>query len=301
MFSRLRTMSVKRVAIVIAVLAGALLAFPQVASAIVTEEVRNDLPIALDGEVWAVEQVGNFVFVGGNFTQVQVSRDGPIVDQATLFAYDIDTGVFVDSFRPEFGRADGVPEVRAIQPAPDGSGLYVGGNFGTINDGTDGVARVRNRIALLDGLTGRLDRNFSNGGVNAQVNSLALDNFGRLYVGGNFTVGLDLAPDRPPIEQSVRGLARFDGTSAAFDTGFRYESRQDIGRIVDGERTFGVSRIAFTPDGSHLFVAHRGEELRDVTRGEVLDSPGLARIEIGANFHRARQYRALFPLSLIHI
>ena len=299
MISRLRTTTVRwRVALFAVVLAGAAAIFPAVASAIVTDQPRIDVPIALDGEVWSVEQVGNFVVVGGNFTQVQVSRDGPIVDQAALFAYDLDTGVFVDSFRPEIGRIDGVPEIRDIQSTPDGSGLYIGGAFNTVADVPGGEVRNRNRIALLDSLTGRLDRNFARGGVNAQVNDLELDQWGRLYAGGNFTIGLDLSPDRPPIEHALRGIARFDAETAEFDTGFRYETQVDIGRPIAGnntDRNFGVARVVLHPNGQDLYVAHRGAELHDAVSGEVFDSPGIASIRISQDSHSAVPYKALYP------
>ena len=177
MISQLRTVSVRtRVFAVLAVLAGTLFVFPQIASAVVTENPRRDLPIALDGEVWAVEQVGDFVVVGGNFTQVQISRDGPIVDQAAIYAYHIDSGTFLDSFRPIIGRNNGnLPEIRSIVPTPDNTGLYIGGAFNSVDDRSDGNVRVRDRIALLELSTGRLDRLFSLSGVCLLYTSDAAD------------------------------------------------------------------------------------------------------------------------------
>ena len=49
MISKLRTMSVRtRVILVGTLIAGAFAIFPQIASAVVTENPRRDLPIALD-------------------------------------------------------------------------------------------------------------------------------------------------------------------------------------------------------------------------------------------------------------
>lgn len=269
----------------------------QIANAIVTEEVRLDIPIALDGEVWAVEQVGNSVVVGGNFTQVQTERDGPIVDQAGIFAYDLDSGRFIESFRPILATAnDAVVEVRDIVPAPDGRSIYIGGRFTTVDDRTDGVARVRNRLALLDVRTGALDRNFAQAGVDALVLSMDIGRNGFLYVGGNFQTVFDLAPGRPPINQEVGGLARFDAATGAFDTTFRYNSQEFIGRTFDGVQTPGVVKVVFNPSKTRLFVAHRGAEIFDVSRNFVRDSPGIARFIIGdATVHGTTEYKLLYP------
>ena len=175
----------RRVAIVLTVLTGLVVTGAAVAGAIVPEQPRLDTPIALNGEVWAVEQVGNAVVVGGNFTQVQTVRDGPIINQAGIYAYDIDSGILLDDFLPTLGVNNGTPEIKALQPAADGKSVYIGGKFTTIDDHTDDRIRVRNRIAKLDVTTGRLDRNFARGGVDAKV--LTLELVGNdLYVGGNF-------------------------------------------------------------------------------------------------------------------
>jgi len=278
-------------------MAGALfLTAPTVAGAIVTEQPRTDLPIALDGQVWAVEQVGTAIVVGGNFTQVQTSPGGPIVNQAAIYAYDLDSGTYLENFQPILGGViDGLVEVRSIEPTPDGDAVYIGGRFNTIDDRSDGNVRVRNRIAKLSLSDGRLDRNFSLTGFDASVLDLELDNFGRVYAGGNFTTAFDLAPNRPPIEQTVRGLARIDGVTGAFDTGFRYESRGDIGREFEGFRTPGVVAMEFDPARRLLFVAHRGDHLFNAATNEVIDSPGLARIVIEENSHFVNTYKALHP------
>ena len=66
---------------------------------VVPDTVRRDLPVTLDGRVRAHAQVGNRVFVGGDFTQVELP-DGTVVNQPFLFAYDINSGAFDTSFRP---------------------------------------------------------------------------------------------------------------------------------------------------------------------------------------------------------
>ena len=281
------------VALIIGVLA---ILIPTVAGALVPETVRRDLPIVLDGEVWDVVQVGNTIVVGGNFTQVQTTRDGPIVDQAAIFAYDADTGRFLEDFRPTLISFNNIAEVRDIEATADGAGVYIGGRFNAIDDGSDGRVRDRNRLARLNLSDGRLDRNFAQAGVDARILSLELVD-GRLYAGGNFLTVLDLAPGRPPINQPVRGLARFDATTGQFDTTWRYESQDDIGRLdaITNLRTHGVARLAQA--GDNLIVVHRGARMVDVTRNSSVDAAGIALIRIRgrANNQGVLPFVALFP------
>ena len=47
---------------------------------IVNDLARRELPVVLDGEVFAHAQVGNRIFVGGDFQQVRL-RDGSVITQ----------------------------------------------------------------------------------------------------------------------------------------------------------------------------------------------------------------------------
>ena len=286
--------------LVLSLIATLLTIAPTPAEAIVTEEVRTDTPIALDGEVWDVEQVGNAVVVAGNFTRVQTSRNGPIVDQAGIFAYDLDSGQFLDHFRPVLANRPGSEkpvEIKDLEAAEDGRSVYLGGRFVSIDDGTDGQVRTRNRIAKIDVTNGRLDRNFAQGGVDAKVLSISLSN-GVLYVGGIFTQVYDTAPGRPPIFRDVRGLARFDAQTGLYDTTFHIETHVDEGRNVGGGRMYGVARVDVTPNGQMLVVAHRGRELRDINRNVTYERPGLAIIDLTtAGGPRVSSFRALYPVA----
>ncbi len=298
-----------RVLIVLSLMAAVVVAFPSILQAIVTETPRRDTPIVLDGQVWAVEQVGNNVVVGGNFTQVQTSRGGPIVNQRGIFAYDINSGQFIEGFRPTLGSQSGTVDVRDIVPAPDGNRFYIGGRFTTVNDGSDGVTRSRNRIAMLDVRNGRVDRNFAQAGVDAAVLSLDLSANGQLYAGGNFINAFDLAPGRPPIIQQVRGLARFDATTGQFDPSFRYETQEDIGAVADittgrpsnvfngnFQHAFGVSRVQLNPQENLLVVTHRGAQLVDTTRNQSFDAAGIGVIALNpGGGHNVTGFRALHP------
>jgi len=295
--SLIPTPVVRRIAVVFAILITLVVTGALVAEAIVTDEVRTDTPIVLDGEVWDMEQIGNVVVVAGNFTKVQTSHGGPIVDQAGLFAYEIDSGIFLDYFRPTLttNNPANPVEVRDLEPAADGRSVYFGGRFTTVDDGTDDKVRVRNRIAMIDVTSGRLDRNFARGGVDAKVWSLEL-NEGLLYASGLFTKVYDTDIGRPPLEHDVRFLARFDAVTGGFDPDFRLESHVDIGQSWAGVRGYGIIRATVSNNGKYLALLHRGEEIHNALTGEVFEAPGIALIDLK---HRGSWevtgFRALYP------
>ncbi|MGO0577068.1 fibrinogen-like YCDxxxxGGGW domain-containing protein [Ornithinimicrobium panacihumi] len=99
----------------------------------------------LNTEVQAFAQVGQTVYVGGNFSQVQRDSAGrDVVARRFLAGFDVSTGELVTSFAPVL---DG--QVKALAALPDGR-LAVGGTFTTV----DGQARPG--LAFLDPVTGAL-------------------------------------------------------------------------------------------------------------------------------------------------
>lgn len=125
-----------------------------------------------DGIVWAQARVGNRIVVGGSFTQVELP-DGTLVDQPYLFAYDIESLAFDFGFDPVVEDA-----VLALEADPDGSGIYVGGQFKQI----DGAWRLRFAKLTNDG---EVDLGFS-ADVDARVMAIAADTQ-RVYIGGAFS------------------------------------------------------------------------------------------------------------------
>ena len=59
---------------------------------LVPESPNRNVPVVLDGQVNTHAQVGNRIFVGGDFQQVE-RPDGSVITQAHVFAYDINTGL----------------------------------------------------------------------------------------------------------------------------------------------------------------------------------------------------------------
>lgn len=140
------------------------------------------LPTGGEGytEVQAFAQVGNTMFVGGNFRHVRRGAADSPQPQVALAALDATTGEFVPTFRPVL---DG--QVKSLLGLPDGT-LVVGGEFSTVN-GNPHAGIVR-----LDATTGQVlpgwDLQLTNrltGGI-VSVRALGFDGT-HLYMGGAFT------------------------------------------------------------------------------------------------------------------
>lgn len=132
--------------------------------------------VQIDGVGWSQAIVGNRVFVGGEFTTARPAGSAPGVDtvgRKNFLAYDITTGV-LDGFNPWVNAA-----VLTVAASPDGSRVYIGGQFTTANGST------RNRIAAYDVSTGKLVADFAPN-LNGPVRSLFVT-ADRVFVGGSFT------------------------------------------------------------------------------------------------------------------
>ena len=138
---------------------------------LVGEAPRRDVPVVLDGDVRAHAQIGDRIFVGGEFQQVQ-RPDGTIIDQPNIFAYNINTGLLDENFRPVVNNG-----VFALEVNPRGDALYAGGRFTTWDDSFVG------RIAKLNAF-GDLDISFQ-ATASALVRDLAVTN-DDVYLAGDF-------------------------------------------------------------------------------------------------------------------
>jgi len=215
---------------------------------VVPETPRTNTPIVLDGKVRAHAQVGNRIFVGGDFQQVELPN-GSVITQPYLFAYDIDTGLLDPNFRPVLNK-----QVRSLEATPAGDGLYVGGQFSSWD------ASFPLRIAKLDAL-GNLDPSF-NATADARVQSIAARG-DKVFIGGDFNNVSGAAH---------RGIAALDATTGAVDAGFSI----DIGSSVSGSQL--AKTVLLTNDGNTLFVMHYGSTIEGQVREAV------AKIDVsGAN------------------
>ncbi|MEZ5228697.1 MAG: hypothetical protein R2710_19140 [Acidimicrobiales bacterium] len=157
---------------------------PNTASAQLSPEATSDWGVtgnlfgtqsdSIDAEVFATEQIGNIVYMGGRFTS---ATNGNVTEpQVAIAAFDASTGDFLTSWRPTLDGA-----VYALEASPDGTRLFVGGDFETVNGTPTGGL-----VALVPA-TGAIDTTWAGriGGYNL-VRSLDVGH-GYLYAGGGFT------------------------------------------------------------------------------------------------------------------
>ena len=210
---------------------------------LVSELARRDVPVVLDGEVRAHAQVGDRIFVGGDFQQVQLT-DGSVITQPYIFAYDINTGLLDPNFLPVVNNT-----VNSLETTNTGDGLYVGGRF--FRWEADGAVSFPGRVAKLDA-TGAIDRGFR-GGASAVVMSI-------VHVGDDVYIGGDF---KTVDGESVRGLARLDEDNGDVDTSFNL----NLGDSVAGSQL--VRRLVAHPNGSELFALHYADEVAGELREAV--------------------------------
>jgi len=182
-----------------------------------------------NGQVYAIAQSGNTIYVGGKFTSIRACPPGTACPGGTVrvlnvAALDATTGAAIKTFKPQI-QGDGA---RVYALAVSGNDLYIGGKFTAV----DGTPRLN--LAAVDLTTGALDPAVDHRiGVDTTDPILGmLAAGGKVYVAGYFT--------------SVDGLAR--SHLAAFD--------------ADGSldpawrpRTAGRARaLTTTCDGSSIIV-----------------------------------------------
>jgi hypothetical protein len=181
---------------------------------------------------------GSSVFVGGEFATISgVARIG-------LAKLDLATGAADPNFIAHTNSY-----VKDLAVSPDGSRLYVGGNFVTIN----GTSRIR--LAAVDTTTGAVDQNFvvdltaptndqSEGGARA----LALSPDGsRLMVIGNFRYAAGL--ERPLAVQIDTTTPTATVTSWTTDNYDQPCARNKIGWMRD---------VDISPDGQTVYIVSAG-------------------------------------------
>ena len=108
--------------------------------------------LQVDGVVWQQVIVGDRVYVAGDFTSARPAGAAPgvsTVPRANLLAYDLATGELIADFAPTTNA-----QVLTLAPSPDGSRLYIGGDFTAVNGATVW------RIAAIDARTGALITSF---------------------------------------------------------------------------------------------------------------------------------------------
>ncbi|NNF55990.1 MAG: fibronectin type III domain-containing protein [Acidimicrobiales bacterium] len=181
---------------------------------------------SIDTKVWAIEQIGSRIYVGGRF--LQVTAGNTVVNQPYLAAFDSITGQYIPSFAPTLDNS-----VYTLQASPDGSKLFVGGDFDTVN------GSPIDALVALDPVTGAVDNSWT-GDVNGAPVVRGFDVEGDwLYVGGSFTSVISSAGNNA----AWRAL-RFNVHTGAHDPSWR--------PVVTGGSVWG---IAASPDADRVYLA----------------------------------------------
>ncbi|MGB3827981.1 MAG: LamG-like jellyroll fold domain-containing protein, partial [Ornithinimicrobium sp.] len=183
----------------------------------------DSLPtVQIDGIAWSQAVVNNVVYAGGAFANARPAGAAAGVSQTprgNLLAYNIATGTLISDFAP---RLNG--QVLAIAGSPDGSRVYVGGDF------TEADGAPRSRIAAYSTTTGRLVNSFAPP-VGYQVRSIVATDT-TVYVGGAFA----------GVGSQTRGnLAAFDASTGAL-----------LAWAPQADRP--VSALTLTADGTHVIA-----------------------------------------------
>ena len=246
--------AIKRTCKIPTLVAAALLSIGPVANAdigathrsLVSEFASFNTPGVLDGRVEAIAIDGDKVFVGGSFTQIHDPLSDEIIDQPYLFAYSKSSGDIIRDFDPVLNN-----DVFALETTGDGTGVFAGGVFNTINGESNrrGIVKLNDNGDRVSGFGAR---------ANALVKSLVrLGN--TLYLGGNFS-----AIRNTPVEN----LAAIDTTTGAVlpDINLNFDGAFST-TITNGVQ--GVDDIDITTDGRLMVIAGNFNTIDGLSRSRL--------------------------------
>ena len=210
-------------------------------------------PRVLDGRIYAIDDLGTDVVVGGTFTKIRNSAGGsPDITQPKLFKFDTDTGLIDQSFNPVVNG-----NVEAVAYTDDGQGILIAGAFTTID------GQPAQRIAKLH-LDGTLDTSFkASAGTTVKDFALVGD---RLILGGEFG---------KINNTTVRGLAAIDPDTGAIDPTFNLP----ISESRDAYAPY-VIELDVSPDGNWMVVGGNFKKVGGLTRYQiaVIDLSGTPKV-----------------------
>lgn len=176
-------------------------------------------------EIRATARVGNKLIIGGDFTTLVNPSTGEKVTRKNLAAIDLTSGAPVETF----ANLNFNNKIFALET--DGSTLYVGGAFTKIG------STYYKRLAALDALTGvPRSKSVFSASTSGTVRALTLA-YGKLYVGGRFTLANGVART---------GAAAIDPVSGSLDSLFKpalADGVNDDGKSYVEVRTFAAASV----------------------------------------------------------
>ncbi|WP_028047337.1 LamG domain-containing protein [Cellulomonas sp. URHE0023] len=184
----------------------------------------------INGVVWSQTVVGDTVYVAGKFTNARPAGSAAgvnTVPRSNLLAFSISTGQLL----PWAPVADG--QVRSITRSPDGSRIYITGDFNRI----DGVYHVR--IAAFDTATNAIVAGFKPTLASAGL-AIAASNT-TVYAGGNFLTAASTTGGTLVPRAHVAAFSAATGALTPF--------------VADTNDA--VAALAVTPDGQRVVVGGR--------------------------------------------
>lgn len=246
--------------------------------------------VQMNGVAWAQVVVGNTVYVAGRFTSARpagAAAGSQETPRGNLLAYDIRTGVLVNSWAPSLNA-----QALAIAASPDGSRIYVGGDFTAVNGTT------RNRIAALDPTTGALVAGFAPSASN-QVRALAATN-STVYFGGSFAAVGGVARARVAAVQSSNGaLLPWNPTLQPGPTAGNNDPAKSAAQ--NAQTSTEVLALVVVGNGARVVAAGRFDQLNNVKSTGVgaLDATTGATLPFAANQQITNQgiNSAIYSLS----
>ena len=222
---------------------------------VVSPTPNPSAPRVMNGRVYAIDSYGPLVAVGGSFTTIRPGASGADQARQWLFMYNSDTGAISQTFVPQLrgpapaptnGVVKDQPGVEAIQFAPDGQSLYVGGWFTSANGET------HNRLVQLN-LDGSVRASFQPN-LNNVVSDMALVG-NRLVIGGRFG---------QVNGQPVARLASLDPATGATQTDFNLPATESRNQYASY-----VNEIDASADGRYLAVSGSFRKIGTATRQQL--------------------------------
>ncbi len=217
---------------------------------LVNDNPANFTPNVTNGRVLAVTQVGNTIVLGGTFSTVQNSNRTTTYNRSRLVAFDAASGQVSSTFTPTPNNT-----VEALAAAADGTSVYVGGRFKTIDGAT---ARRIVRLRISDG---SIMSSFNARWINGKVKDLKVVG-DTVYISGNFS---------KVAGQPRAKMASLDATTGALT------NKLDLpfAGVNNGGGT-SVNKFDLTPDGTRLVAIGNFATLDGQPRHQVamIDTSG---------------------------
>ncbi|NYJ06256.1 PKD domain-containing protein [Petropleomorpha daqingensis] len=197
--------------------------------------------VQINGVAWQQVVVGTTVYVAGSFTSARpagAAAGTGETPRGNLLAYDITTGTLLTSWAPTLNA-----QALTIAASPDGSRIYVGGDF------TQANGQPRQRVAAFDATTGALVAAW-HPTVNSQVRAIAAT-ADTVYLGGSITAVGGVSRSRlAAVRASDGGLLPWApvpgvGSTAGNRDGNTATSDQVLGLVVTSGGTQVVASGRF--------------------------------------------------------